>query len=83
MLNSRVLNVVYELSGRVSAPSRGGPNERFLSASAEPAEGCRRQIFGGRGTRPCGMKMIFEKNLSGMVKASRHPRFMVRTGAPE
>lgn len=39
MLNSRVLNVVYELSGRVGAPSRGGPNERFLSASAEPAEG--------------------------------------------
>ena len=48
MLNSRVLNVVYELSGRVGAPSRGGPNERFLSASTEPAEGCRRQIFGGR-----------------------------------
>ncbi len=39
--------------------------------------------FWRSGTRPCGMKMIFEKSLSGMVKASRHPRFMVRTGAPE
>ena len=48
ILSNSVLNVVSDLSGRVGAPSRGGPNERFLSASAEPAEGCGRQIFGGR-----------------------------------
>ncbi len=48
ILSDSVLNVVSGLSGRVGAPSRGEPNERFLSASAEPAEGCRRQIFGGR-----------------------------------
>ncbi len=48
ILSDSVLNVISGLSGRVDAPSRGGPNERFLSATAEPAEGCRRQIFGGR-----------------------------------
>ena len=48
ILSDSVLNVTYGLSGKVGAPSRGGPNERFLSASTEPAEGCRRQIFGGR-----------------------------------
>lgn len=48
ILSNGVLNVVSDLSGRVGTPSRGGPNERFLSASAEPAEGCGRQIFGGR-----------------------------------
>ena len=48
ILSDSVLNVVSGLSGRVGSPSRGEPNERFLSASAEPAEGCRRQIFGGR-----------------------------------
>ena len=48
ILSNSVLNVVYGLYGRVGAPLRGGPNKRFLSASVEPAEGCRRQIFGGR-----------------------------------
>ena len=48
ILSDSGLNMVSGLSGRVGAPSRGGSNERFLSASAEPAEGCRLQIFGGR-----------------------------------
>lgn len=39
---------IFIAYGIVMSISRGGPNGRFLSASAEPTEGCRRLIFGGR-----------------------------------
>ena len=48
ILSDSVLNMVSGLSGRVGAPSRGGTNERFLSAPEGPTEGCGRLVFGGR-----------------------------------
>ena len=39
---------IFIAYGIVMSISRGGPNGRFLSASAEPTGGCRRLIFGGR-----------------------------------
>ena len=75
-LSINVLRAILGLLGGTGAPSLGGPDERFSSASARPAEGHKRLVF-------CSIKIIFEKSYSGMVKASRHPRFIVRTGAPE
>ena len=68
ILSDSVLNVVYGLSGKVGAPSRGGPNERFLSASTEPAEGCRRQIFGGREHDLAAWRWFLKKVSAGWWK---------------
>lgn len=74
---------IFIAYGIVMSISPGGPNGRIFERLCRTHRGLQTTDFWRSGTRPCGMKIIFEKSHSGMVKASLHPRFMVKTGAPE
>ena len=60
--------------------SRFESEKHRVSAVLWDSQGLQTAGFLRSEPRPCGMRINFEKSHSGKVKASRHPRLMVRTG---